>query len=97
VRAYAGANAKQIAAGLAILAVLNAIFVWKSVDIWRGTHPPKLTVKGRMHSDMYDAFWICVIAFHLTYAALLWARLRLGKLRTAMERLHAKAVEAGVD
>ena len=97
VRTYAGSNAKQIAAGLAVLSVLNAIFVWVSVDIWRGTHPEKLTVKGKMHPDMYDAFWVCVLAFHLTYAALLWSRLRMGKLRTGLDRLHIKAVEAGVD
>lgn len=97
VRTYAGPNAKQIAAGLAVLSVLNAIFVWVSVDIWRGTHPPKLTVKGRMHPDMYDAFWVCVLAFHLTYGALLWSRLRTSKLRTALDRLHMRAVEAGVE
>lgn len=97
VRTYAGSNAKQIAAGLAVMSLLNAVFVWKAVDIWKGTHPEKLTVKGNMDGDMYDAFWVCVFAFHLTYAALLWARLRMGKLRTGMDRLHMKAVEAGVE
>ena len=97
VRTYAGSSAKQISAGLALLSVLNAIFVWKSVDIWKGTHPPKLTVEGRMHPDMYDAFWVCVAAFHLAYGAMLWARLRMGKLRTGVDRLHMKAVEAGVE
>lgn len=97
VRTYAGSNAKQIAAGLAVLSVVNAVFVWKSVEIWQGTHPDQLTVKGKMHPDMYDAFWVCVLAFHLTYAALLWSRLRMGKLRTALDRLHMKAVEVGVE
>ena len=97
VRTYAGSNAKQIAAGLAVMSVLNAVFVWKAVDIWKGTHPEKLTVKGNMDGDMYDAFWVCVFAFHLAYGALLWARLRMGKLRTGLDRLHMKAVEAGVD
>ena len=97
VRTYAGSNAKQIAAGLAVLAVLNAIFVWESVEIWQGTHPEKLTVKGRMHPDMYRAFWVCVLAFHLTYAALFWARVRMGKLRSALEQLHMKAAAAGIE
>ena len=97
VRTYAGPNAKQIFAGLSVLAVANAIFVWKSVDIWKGTHPEKLTIKGAMHPDMYDAFWVCVLAFHLTYGALLWSRLRMGRLRSGLDRLHMKAVEAGVE
>ncbi len=97
VRTTAGAAAKQISAGLAILAVLNAIFVWKSVDIWRGTHPPKLIVSGRMHGDMYDALWVCTIAFCVVYGVLLWTRLRLGKLRTGLERLQMRAAELGVE
>ncbi len=95
VRGYAGPNAKQIAAGLAVLAVLNAIFVYVSVDIWRGTHPPKLV--GTLEPQMKHAFWTCVLAFHLAYIAMLWARLRLGKLRTALDRLHMKSTEAGLE
>ncbi len=95
VRVYAGPNAKQIAAGLAVLAVFNAIFVYVSVDIWRGTHPPKLV--ATLEPRMKHAFWTCVIAFHLAYIAMLWARLRLGKLRTALDRLHMKSTEIGLE
>ncbi len=98
VRVYAGPSAKQIAAGLAVFAVLNAIFVYVSVDIWRGNHPPKLVnKKDGLAPTMKHAFWTCVLAFHVAYAAMLWARLRLGKLRSALDRLHMKATEAGLD
>ncbi len=98
VRVYAGPSAKQIAAGLAVFAVLNAIFVYVSVDIWRGNHPPKLVnKKDGLAPTMKHAFWTCVLAFHVAYAAMLWARLRLGKLRSGLDRLHMKATEAGLD
>lgn len=95
VRGYAGASAKQIAAGLSILAVINALFVWVSVDLWQGSHPPKLV--QTLSAEMRSTFWLSVLGFHLAYGALLWSRLRMGKLRTALDRLQMKAVEAGYD
>lgn len=95
VRSYAGPQAKSISAGLSVLAVLNAVFVWYAVDIWSGTHPPKLVQK--LDARMGQTLWVCVLAFTVTYAALLWSRLRLGALETAVERLHMKATEAGLD
>lgn len=95
VRGYAGPQAKSISAGLSILAVLNAIFVWYAVDIWSGTHPPKLVQK--LDPRMSQTLWLCVLAFTLAYGALLWSRLRVGKLATAVERLHMKATESGLD
>ena len=95
VRSYAGTSAKQIAAGLSLLAVANAGFVWVSVDIWRGTHPPKLVQK--LSGEMSHTFWVCVLGFHLGFAVLMWARLRAGRLRTALDRLRMQATEAGID
>lgn len=95
VRGYAGPQAKNISAGLSILALLNAVFVWFAVDIWSGSHPPKLVQK--LESRMYITLWVSVLAFTMTYLALLWSRLRLGALNTALERLHMKAVDAGLD
>lgn len=96
VRGYAGANAKQIAAGLAVLAVFNAIFVYVSVDIWRGTHPPKIP-KSEMDPRMHTTLWTCALAFMLAWGTLLWARLRMAKLRTALDRLYMKSTEAGFE
>jgi heme exporter protein C len=95
VRGYAGPNAKQIAAGLSILAVLNATFVYFSVDLWKGTHPPKLV--QTLEPQMKQTFWTCVLAFHLAWGALLWMRLRMARLRTALDRLHMQVTEAGLD
>lgn len=95
VRGYAGAQAKQISAGLALLAVVNAVFVWYAVDIWSGTHPPKLVQE--LDPRMGRTLWVCVAAFTLVYAALLWSRLRVGRLATAVERLHMRATEAGLE
>ena len=95
VRGYAGHQAKTIAAGLSILALLNAVFVWYAVDLWSGSHPPKLVQK--LEPRMFETLWVCVLGFTLTYAALLWSRLRTGKLETAVERLHMRITEAGLD
>lgn len=94
-RTYAGPSAKTVSAGLSVLAVLNSIFVWISVDLWKGTHPPKLV--STLEPEMKQTLWVCTFAFLLGYVALLWSRIRLGKLRTALDRLHQKATEAGID
>lgn len=95
VRGYAGPQAKTISAGLSILALLNAIFVWYAVDLWSGSHPPKLVQK--LEPRMFQTLWVCVSGFTVTYFTLVWARLRIGKLETAVERLHMNATEAGLD
>lgn len=95
VRAYSGPQSKTISAGLAVLACLNAVFVWFAVDLWSGTHPPKLVME--LVPEMGQTLGVCLAAFTLAYVALLWSRLRLGLLGTAVERLHMKAVEAGLE
>lgn len=88
VRSYAGPSAKQVAAGLSVLAVLNGWFVWKAVDIWRGTHPEKLV--DTLEPRMKLTFWICVLAFHLAFGALLWSRIRLAALEDALADLRSR-------
>lgn len=95
VRGYAGSSAKQISAGLTIFAVLDSIFVYYSVDIWRGTHPPKV-VQNKMDPLMSQTFWFCVLTFLVVFVCLLWLRLRMGKLRNAVDRVHMLATEAGL-
>jgi hypothetical protein len=56
------------------------------VDLWKGAHPPKLV--QTLVPDMKLTFWVAVLGFHLAYGALLWARLRYGRLRDETERLQ---------
>ncbi|MEM1025549.1 MAG: cytochrome c biogenesis protein CcsA [Myxococcota bacterium] len=91
VRSYAGPSARQVGAALSLLAVLNAVFVWVSVDIWRGTHPPKLV--QTLEPSMKLTFWICVLGFHLAYGSLLWTRLRLARLEDDLEALEIERLE----
>lgn len=95
VRSYAGPNRKTIAAGLSLLSVLNAGFVWVSVDLWRGNHPEKLvaTLEPRMKLTLF----VAVFAFHLIYIALLWVRLRVSKLEDQAQELERLASEAGLE
>jgi len=95
VRGYAGPSARQIAAGLTVFAVLNSIFVYYSVDIWRGTHPPKV-VQNKLDPEMAKVFWFCVATYLLGFVCLLWLRLRMGVLKTALDRLHMMATEVGI-
>lgn len=95
VRSYAGGSAKQLAAALTVFAVVNSVFVYYSVDFWRGTHPPKV-IQGKLDPKMATALWTSVLTFVLAYVCLLWARLRLGRLEAAVDRLHMQATEAGL-
>lgn len=95
VRSYAGPQAKTISAGLSLLAVVNAVFVWYAVDVWAGTHPPKLVQS--LEPRMYRTLWVCVGAFTTAYGALLWERLRVGKLASSLEALQMRATEAGLE
>jgi heme exporter protein C len=97
VRGYAGASAKQISSGLAVLAVVNSAFVYYSVDIWRGTHPPKIVSQGGLAKEMSQTLWFCVFTFILAFTCLFWLRLRMGKLRATMDHIHMQAAEAGMD
>ena len=94
VRSYAGPSARRIAAGLTVFAVLNSIFVYYSVDLWRGTHPPRLV--STLDPLMSQTFWTAVLSFMLAFATLLWLRLRLGALEGVLDRLHIRATEAGL-
>ncbi|MGF1509417.1 MAG: cytochrome c biogenesis protein CcsA [Myxococcota bacterium] len=91
VRSYAGSSARQVAAALSVLAVLNAAFVWVSVDIWRGTHPPKLV--QTLEDEMRITFRLCAVGFLLAYASLFWMRLRMGKLKDRVDELELRMLE----
>lgn len=97
-RQYAGPNSKQIAAGLAVFAVIDAVFVYVCVKFWNTTHPPLMTTQeGGLEPRMRTTLFFCAITFLVIFACMLWARLRLGKLRAGLDRLHMQVTEAGFD
>lgn len=82
---------KLIAAGLSMLAVINGVFVYVSVDLWRGTHPEKLVTKGGLDPQMKPAFWISVLAFHLLFFVLFTVRRKQLEQEDKIEALWVKA------
>jgi heme exporter protein C len=96
VRAYAGASSRQIAAALAIFAVLDSVFVYVCVQFWSTTHPPQVTTSGKLESRMASTLFFSALTFLVAYLSMLWARLRLGKLQSGLDGLHMRATEAGI-
>ena len=97
VRGYAGSASKQISSGLAVFAVVNSLFVYYSVDLWRGTHPPKIVSRGDLAPKMSETLWFCVLTFVILFVVLLWNRIRLGYLRAELDEHHRKAAALGVE
>ncbi|MDF1563327.1 MAG: cytochrome c biogenesis protein CcsA [Deltaproteobacteria bacterium] len=88
VRAYGGHSARNLAAGLSIFAVLQVPLIYWSVDLWRGTHPPRLVSEGGLNSDMATALWTCVFAFIFLFAVLYALRLAIGRQEGRLDELH---------
>jgi heme exporter protein C len=97
VRSYAGSAAKRVSSGLAVFAVVNSLFVYYSVDLWRGTHPPKIIANGDLAPKMSETLWFCVLTFLILFAVLLWVRIRLGWLRAELDEHHREAAALGVE
>lgn len=97
VRSYAGPSSKQISAGLGVLAVLNSLFVYFCVIFWRTTHPQQVTGGGKLHPQMRETLFFCAFTFLVVGGCMLWARLRMGRLRTGLDRLYMRATEAGLN
>ncbi|MBI2376215.1 MAG: cytochrome c biogenesis protein CcsA [Deltaproteobacteria bacterium] len=99
VRSYAGPAAKQITAGLTLFAVVNSAFVYLCVRFWKTTHPGPILGPngGGLDPAMRSTFNISWLAISLAFVTLFWLRMRLGALRTGVERLHHLATEAGLD
>jgi len=88
VRAYGGSGARNLSAGLAIFAVLQVPLIYYSVDLWRGTHPPRLVSKGGLDSEMATALFVCTFAFLFVFALLYAVRLAVGRQEGRLDELH---------
>lgn len=86
-RQYGGPGSEKLAAAMALFGMANVPFVYVSVNIWRTIHP-KTTVVPTLGPGMRGAFWFCVLAFMLLYAALLALRVRLEEQRAEVEQQY---------
>jgi heme exporter protein C len=92
-RKYGGPGSDTLAAVVAVFGMANVPFVYWSVNIWRTVHPTTNVVPS-LGPGMREAFWWCMAAYLLLYAALLGARARLEQQRMALDELH---FEMGAD
>lgn len=86
-RRFGGPGSDRLAAGVAIFGMVNAPFVYWSVNVWRTMHP-KTTVVPTLDPSMRPAFYWCFIAFALLYSVLLTMRRRLEAQRTLLDELY---------
>ena len=92
-RKYGGPGSETLSAAVALFGMANVPFVYWSVNIWRTVHPTTNVVPS-LGPGMREAFWFCVAAYFLLYAALLAARTKLEEQRSALDELH---FEIGAD
>ena len=85
------AQRAKYSAVLGIVGFLDVPIVWLSVRWWRALHPEQIVfVSGgpRMPGAMFAALLVGVAAFTLLYLYLLAVRLRVGRLRDALEEVE---------
>jgi heme exporter protein C len=90
-RAYAprGSQGARYAAVLGIVGFVDVPIVWKSVDWWRGNHPPQVVgLEASLDPSMHLTFWVSVLAFTLLFVSLLVERHSLRRAEGALERLQ---------
>jgi len=76
----------RLGAVFAIVGFINVPLVFVSIRLWNTAHPPAVVgSKGGLDPKMLQALLFCVGAFTLLYFALLRGRLRVERLRKAMQ------------
>src|SRR5439155_3273448 len=70
VRKYGGPGAEKLSSGLALFGVVDALFVYKSVDWWRTVHP-QTSVVPTLKPVMMWPLAFCAVAFVLLSLGLL--------------------------
>jgi hypothetical protein len=87
VREYAGTVGRLLSSGLAVFGAINVPLIYFSVDLWRGTHPPRLIAKGQMDAQMLQTFLICMLTFTVFWFLLMINRVPSGNLLLQLEDL----------
>lgn len=91
-RRYGGPGSDKLAAGIALLGLANAPFVYVSVNYWRTLHP-KTTVIPSLVPPMAGPMWYSMGAFVLLSMVLFMLRLQLEEQRARVEALYLAADE----
>jgi heme exporter protein C len=83
-RRYGGPGSERLAAGVALFGMANVPFVYWSVHMWRTVHP-LTTVVPTLPRPLAGPLWLSVAAFTLLFVLLLALRVRLERLRRALD------------
>ncbi len=93
VREYAGTIGRLLSSGLAVFGAINVPLIYFSVDLWRGTHPPRLIAKGQMDAQMLQTFLICMLTFTAFWFLLMKNRVSSGNLLLQLEDLKLSLLQ----
>lgn len=92
-RRYGGPGSDKLASGVALFGLVNAPFVYVSVNYWRSLHP-KTTVLPSLVPPMAAPVWFCMAAFAVLSIALFALRVQLEEQRARVEALYLAADES---
>jgi heme exporter protein C len=92
-RRYGGPGSDKLAAGLALFGLVNAPFIYISVNYWRTMHP-KTTVLGSLVPPMAGPIWFGMVGFVLMSIVLFALRVQLEEQRARVEALYLAADES---
>jgi heme exporter protein C len=92
-RRFGGPGSDKLAAGLALFGLVNAPFIYISVNYWRTMHP-KTTVLGSLVPPMAAPVWFGMFGFAVMAIVLFTLRVQLEEQRARVEALYLAADES---
>lgn len=91
-RRFGGPGSDKLGAGMALFGLVNAPFIYVSVNYWRTMHP-KTTVLGSLVPPMAGPVWFGMLGFVIMSLALFALRVQLEEQRARVEALYLAADE----
>jgi heme exporter protein C len=93
VRRFGGPGSELLSSGVGLFGMALVPFVYWSVNFWRTLHP-KTTVLPTLPVSMGLPLWISFVGFAFLFAALMALRMRIERLRAAVDAAYAEAEES---
>jgi heme exporter protein C len=90
VRRFGGPGSELLSAGVGMFGMALVPFVYWSVNFWRTLHP-KTTVLPTLPASMGLPLWWSFIGFTFLFMALMGLRMRIERLRAAVDDAFAEA------